>query len=505
MSASGARAALGWLTRAALVALVAAGTMLPVSAHAQQDPEPTRGPRSVAKDLAHAMAAKDWARAMTLARQQIERDPDDALARYNLACALAQAGEREGAGEALLDAIGRGFVDFHHMERDPDLAPLRESETYRRIVASWDKILDARGAAQAEQARAALGALYSLERDEALRLSYVWAIDPGSFADAKEEVERVAEWARGVFPTMFEVEPQRPDPWVLVVAPTPRDFMRLVGMGGVGGVYDRDRRALITQDIGPSLRHEFFHVLHWRHMDRVNQRHPYWVMEGLAALLEDVDRGPGAEYLLQPSWRTNIAKRLERNNRLIPWSRLATMERDAFMGDRSRAHYALSRSVFMFLHERGVLGRWYELYVDGFANDPTGLGAIAQALEVPIEQAEKEHRAWLRELPMVAEQAHPGEATLGAKLGPGTGDGVAVLEVLVSPPARGRDDGPRLRRRDVIEAIDGKQVRTLDDLHRILGEMDVGDEVTLSVRRGTSRIEVRRTLVEEPPAADGFP
>ena len=105
------------------------------------------------------------------------------------------------------------------------------------------------------------------------------------------------------------------NPVIISSLPTPQDFARLVGAPGIGGYYERDRKRLVSQDIGPSLRHEFFHVLHWRRMDRTGQQHPYWVMEGFATLVEDIEADGSGGISVVPSWRTNIVRRLERAGR----------------------------------------------------------------------------------------------------------------------------------------------------------------------------------------------
>jgi len=47
---------------------------------------------------------------------------------------------------------------------------------------------------------------------------------------------------------------------------------------------------------------------------------------------------------------------------------------------------------------------------------------------------------------------------------------------------------------DVIESLDGEVVRSREDLLRLLGSRDVGQEVELRVRRGDERLDVRATL-----------
>ncbi len=472
------------------------------------EPAPT-GAEAPASDRAviEAFDRGDYAAAQRLLELLFNQRPKDPFVAYNLACAHAMQGHEDDAAETLIDAVSFGFVDFHHAQRDPHLDPLRENPKYRLVIRGWRELLDARGKAEREAAREALGRLYTSEADNDARLSFVSAIDPQSFREAQRELRRVADWAeKNVLgaEAMKPANPAQPDSWVLVLMPTPADFLRLAPTAGVGGYYDHDHQRLVTQDIGPSLRHEFFHVLHWRHADRIGQRHPLWIMEGLASLLEDVDDAPDGSYILAPSWRTNIARRLERAGRLTPWSRLFTMPREGFMGDRSRANYAQARSIFMFLLERSALQRWYQAYVSGFDEDPTGARAIESALGAPIAEVERRFRLWLRELPDVGEQAHPGDSGLGVELAAGSGDGVVVGAVI--PGARPRSIGAeRLRRRDVITAIEGKATRTLDDIFRVLADFKVGARVTLDIRRGDRRLSVQAELIPSRPPGDEFP
>ena len=47
---------------------------------------------------------------------------------------------------------------------------------------------------------------------------------------------------------------------------------------------------------------------------------------------------------------------------------------------------------------------------------------------------------------------------------------------------------------DVIVAADGKPVRTLNDLFRVLDDHDVGDTIELTVLRDDREVEVKITL-----------
>ncbi len=473
----------------------------PALAQSEEEPRPTGGQRTE-QDLVEAFQSRDYQGALALLDRQAAQSPKDPFVAYNRACALAMLGRADEAAESLLRALSLGFTDLFHMERDAHLTPLRDHATFRTILRGWRELLDARGAADLESAREALGPTYTYESDPSLRLNFASAMPAESFDAAKREIARVAVWASETVLGPPVESTERPDPWVLVILPTPADFVRLIGGPGIGGYYDRDRKRLVAQDIGPSLRHEFFHVLHWRRMDQLGQQHPLWIMEGLASLLEDVETNEAGGFRIVPSWRTNIAKRLERAGRLTPWPDLATIGRDSFMGYRARANYAQSRAVFMFLLDEGALATWYGMFVERFADDPSGIGAIERALGAPLESAEMRFRQWLRRLPEVGEQARPPRASLGVDLGPGTGDGPSVL-------GPSHDAQPkyvsqeRLRRRDVITAVDGRATTTLDDLFRVLSDLEVGRRIVLDVRRAGRAIRVELELVDRQAAEDG--
>ncbi|MBL8745813.1 MAG: PDZ domain-containing protein, partial [Phycisphaerae bacterium] len=423
----------------------------------------------------------------------LSENPRDPFVAYNVACAQAMTGEHAAAAETLIDAVAFGFSDLFHMANDPHLDPIREEPSYAALIRGWRRVLDARGEADLKGARESLGPTYAYESDGALRLNFASAMTPESFAAARREISRTSIWASTALGLVGATDEARPDPWVLVILPTPKDFAKMIGSEGIGGYYDKDRKRLVSQDIGPTLRHEFFHVLHWRHMDRLGQRHPYWIMEGLAALLEDVE-ADGEGYRLAPSWRTNIVKRLGRSGRLTKWKDLFTMDREAFMGPRARANYAQARAVLMFLHERGRLARWYRAYVEGFNQDSTGAAAIEAAMDQPLTATEREFKTWLDGIPFAGEQNRPGAAGLGVALGPGSGDGPVVSGIVAASRAIGLGD-ERLRMRDVITAVNGRATRSLDEFHRILAEFEVGDEVRLEVRRGSRTLVVTMRLV----------
>jgi tetratricopeptide (TPR) repeat protein len=61
--------------------------------------------------------------------------PDDAVVQYNLACSYSLTNQIELAFEALDAAINLGYRDFKSMDKDPDLASLRQHVEYKKIRA----------------------------------------------------------------------------------------------------------------------------------------------------------------------------------------------------------------------------------------------------------------------------------------------------------------------------------------------------------------------------------
>lgn len=450
-----------------------------------------------AKRLAAEMLERgDYRGARPLLEQIASIDAADFGARYNLACVLAREGDAPGAAAALRAAIGVGFVDFGHMLRDPDLAPLRGGEVFETVRRDWRAILDVRGEADLRAAKEALGPRYTHVRDDDLRIHILSSFREAPTGEAHEELRRVA---RFVDEAMFDTSSpeDRPDPWVLVVLPTREHFLRFVPFEGVGGVYDHDRRTLATRDLGPSLRHEFVHVLHHRRMTRLGQRHAFWLQEGLASIVERVERDGGGESDgLRPrvNWRMNIARRLAEPRRLTPWEQLFGLDARRFMTTRPQAMYAQSYAAAMMLHELGELRRWMAAYERGFDEDPTGVGAFVEVLGVPSAQAQRAFRDWVAAQPSVADSFSDGSTSLGASLTEGADEGPRVATVFARRP-RAADPAAGLRPRDVLLSVNGAPTRTVGEAVQALEGLAPGERVVVEVRRGRLSLEFEVELV----------
>lgn len=432
-----------------------------------------------------------FADAETMLREQLKLQPGNYVVLYNLACARTALGDSTEGLEFLVQSIEGGFDDLLAMQRDPSLRPLQGNAEYKKIVEHWPSLLEARRDANVQSVQEFFGAHYRVERDERLRLVYVTDVNPVSVDVAKQEISRIGEWAgRDVFPGLLERPAADNDPWVVVVLPKRDDFLKWVvsrhgedaitGMSSIGGEYDHDTKILVAQDLGSSLRHEFFHVLHWRSCMRLGQRHAFWVQEGLCSLVEDFTATPDGGIRPERSWRSNIVKRLEKVGQLRGIADLCGLTQRQFMSSRVLASYARARTAFLFLSEQGKLKEWYANYTEGFRDDPTGLKAWTTTLGRPVKEIDLAMRGWVRGLETVPEQILPGMASLGVEVESGGGDGLEVTGVV---DERRKISGP-LRTGDIITDIDGHSTRDIAELVRVLGQYKPGDSVPVGVRRG---------------------
>ena len=531
--------------RLAMVFAAALSGVWPIAVSAQQpdggtttaavEPEegepgkkPAKSREQYESEFLRAMRRGDLAAAEESLRDWTQGDSANFVPWYNFACVLSTRGKLVEAEAALQRSVVEGFSDLRTLMTDPDLRHLRGTDTYRAILEGWDRIIDSRVDAQLEAAkklfRGTPGKPYLFEKDVELRLAYISAFDPEIFGRAKAELAQITTWwndlvlpagepwrsGKGAESAMPDQpregeaadgpRPGRKPPWVMVVLPTRPDYLKWAaakyGSAGqsVGGAYSHDEKRLVAMDLGSTLRHEYWHALHWRHMEQLGQRHPVWVMEGLCSLVEDIEPLAEGGFRALPSWRTNMAKRLGKAGNLMPWDVLFEMDQKRFVGSKPLAYYAQARAVFMFLADRGKLREWYGEYVEGFGKDPTGTAAFEAVFSKPTAEVEKDFREWLKDVPLVAEEIRPGMANMPFDVGPGTGDGIVVNS---TPRGKsGRVSG--LKMRDVITAIDDEPIRDLNDFARVLGERMAGEEVRVAYRRGKTHGETVLTLIRQP-------
>ena len=433
-----------------------------------------------------AMVQGDYDQAESVFRELVELQPDSFVGYYNLGAALSMQGDGPGAVNALSQAITLGFTDIQQISRDADLATLRETDFFRQLVENWQALVEARRQNDLSSIKPLIRRTLEARTDPDLKIELLSAHDQTATDQAHAELEMLASWATGhLFSGVASLEDS---PWIMVVLPDRTGFAQWAitvfgpsvrgSIGSVGGAYEHQKRRLIAQDLGATLRHEFIHVLHWRDMNRLGQAHAPWIQEGLASLVEDYDMVKG-EPTPVASWRTNIVKRMSDRHRMPSIMELASTHMNSFTSKRPLAKYAQARTIMLYLLDHDLLDAFYKTYTENYEEDPTGISALEQVLDIEIDEIETDFRAWVDQLETVPETGTDLQATLGIEIETGTGDGVVVKGLPGN--ARSRTG---LRLGSVITAIDEHPTRDLFELIRVLGKYRSGDSVTLHHRRG---------------------
>ena len=437
---------------------------------------------SLRKEIIRAIAANNLDRAAELLNQYLEENADDAGMLYTAAGVNAQIGNIEHAASLLHKSVEAGFREFDAMQRDPDLEPLREHDVYLAIVEAYRRVASATaGVSLFERWENRYGkGVYRLEQDEERNVLYATSLDETSHAEIRTMLEKQADH---LAETLFGGVQGYP---VLIAIPTPAHAREALEHPNVGGMYYHNRRELITRDVGGSLRHEFTHVMHYGHMERLRQKHPLWIQEGIAALYEDyrLDADGTIEFL--PNERLAEAKRAARGRRLPTWNELFRMSSAEFMREAAQ-NYAMVRTMFEFIADRGLLTDWYAAFVTNFDEDDTGRLAFEVVFKRPVDEVERSWRAWLIGRPEVATNVRPGSASLGIEYQPhAVSDGVLVTRVLSDSAA----SEAGLREHDVIVAVDDEPTRSGQELTIRIASKRVGDFVMLRVRRAGRYIDI---------------
>jgi hypothetical protein len=497
--------------------------------------EPTRAapvaaPSASEKQRAHeiegeavqAFNDRHFVRAAELFEQQRTLTPRSFIVHFNLACTRSLLGEFEEAEERIARAIELGFDDVHKFRLDPTLAPLRDRPFYNDLLNRWPQFLELRRQSVLDRDRSWTRGRYTEQSDDTLRIDIRTAHDETTTEQAVDDLVRVAGFLTATLFPELPVEPWHShEPWVVVVLPSTRDFAAWKrqavpgvshGQSDVGGAYDHDAKRLVAKDLGPTLWHEFAHVLHFRDASRHNQRHALWITEGLGSLVETFDTIPTTtgtagttgtvgesastvSIAPAPGWRLNSLKRAMDRGLLSSTQELIDLPPNRFTGSRGLRNYAHARAIMLFLLSRDQLKPFYDAYVKDFDTDPTGALALEQATGTTLEEFDADLAAWLDTLPMVAEDMNDLTATIGADLDPGTGDGPRVSGFGAATRASKNPGTDTLKLGSIISHVNGHPTRDLHELIRVLAPHAPGDAVTLTTRRGKIVTEVTTTLV----------
>lgn len=446
----------------------------------------------VEREVLQAFDAGDYTRAIALLNEYLDRLPNDPVMLYNLACAHARLGDADSAASALHRAFKNGFDNINHMRTDPDLASLREHPIYREILDAADRITHRKSQSALEQWREAYGTEhYRYETDEKHRIHYATALDEVSHREMRDMLEKQADQ---VATSLFgDVQAS----YILIAIPTPQDSDKFFnGDRSIGGMYQHGLRRLVARDIGNSLRHEYFHALHYGHMEKLNQPHALWVQEGLACLYEDYDLSEDGTITYLPNDRQLVVKSRARAGRLPKWNEMFSLTAEQFM-EKALQYYPTVRSIFEYVAAEGKLKIWYDAYVVHFDEDRTGAKAFEVAFGKPLADVERDWRRWVIDQPTIELGIRPERAALGIRTTEnGTNDGVMVTDVMRGSAAA--EAG--LRKGDIIVSLNDRPTRSIRDMHKIIAARDTGDQVLVRARRDGSYLTFTVVLRPMPGA-----
>ena len=159
------------------------------------------------------------------------------------------------------------------------------------------------------------------------------------------------------------------------------------------GIYSRRHRRLIVNiSTGDgTLAHELTHALVHADFPKL----PEWLDEGLASLFEECEfSADGSRLIGLENWRIQAARDAIQRGELrliqdVTSTRFATR-------DRANVDYAYTRSLCLYLQERGLMEEYYRQYQRNATSDSTGLRTLCLLMNVPAPQdIEDAFREWL--------------------------------------------------------------------------------------------------------------
>jgi len=408
--------------------------------------------------------------------------PDDQIALYNTACAYALKGDRERAADFLKRSVLAGYVDFRHMERDPDLDSIRDHPIYKEIMKNKEKYEYKAATNRLNSLKKRFGEGYLYEVDEEHRFIF-------ATYQSKEILERLKnvllEYAKAQWNFIFK---NKPSYYITIVLPSPADFRKMVGGRGIGGFYNHAGRMLVTPSIGGALIHEFTHALHFADMDARRQQHPIWIVEGLATCFETSEVTDNCA-VPKHNHRLTVIQRTIAAGRCIPLDKFVNYSHLQYMGNASVC-YAQSRYIMFYLWKHNLLDKFYKLYVEEeYKKDKTGRSALEKVLGKKLEEFQKEWEEWVKGQKVEIKRVAKGGPFMGIGLAAAAG-GIQVLRVVPGGPA----DKAGIKEGDLIISIDGEPVKTRDRLIEILKKHKPGDVIELEVLRRDEKMKIKLEL-----------
>jgi hypothetical protein len=438
------------------------------------------------------LEARKFDEAESALAEALKLDPQEPTNLYNMACLLALTDRKDQAMFFLEKSADAGFTDFFHIVKDTDLNSLHDEPRYKAFIAKKDYYLRKAADTVIAALKKEFGNDYLYEIDDADKLIFATNTDQPTLDALKNNLIRQAhsQWDQ-----IFE---HKPDQYIAVVVPSPRDYRKIVQQPGVEGFYNHEARTLIAHGLGFVTTHEFTHALHAADLDPLGQEHPIWLVEGMAVMFEhaeyEKDEETGKDVLTpKDNARLSQMQKAGRSGHLVPLAKLLAMSQKDFLGERVLMCYAQSGSVMHYLYDQKLLRKFYDTFKATYEKDKTARTALEQTVGKPLEEFEKDWQAWmLKRVPPAMEAAKDGPF-LGVQFGQAN-DGMLIQTLVRGGPAAKAG----LKVGDVIIAVDGVEARDEMTFMPLFAEHKPGDRVVLRLRRDHAYLEVPMVLGQRP-------
>lgn len=327
-----------------------------------------------------------------------------------------------------------------------------------------------------------LGQGYTTRIDSRRHIVYVSAIDQKAFRHVTALLGTVHDaLAKRLFPRPLQRN-------VTVILPTVKDFRRLVTNTKAHGVYDIANRKLVSISFSNVLIHEFIHALHHNDQDAANQRHPTWIVEGLAMLFQ-ASQAKAGKFEIADSGAPAQLQAALKANKAHSLADLSRMTQKAFMADAELC-YRQAHQVMLYLHEQGKLDAFYAAYRSGYARDTTGTEALSAVFGKPPAQVEADWRKWVLARKPAWQPRRQRLAHLGIRMAKST-DGVEVTGLVRGSSAH---RAGLLKKGDVITSLARRQVRVARDLIVAVQSCRPGQIVDIEIIRNGRPLILKHRL-----------
>jgi RNase P/RNase MRP subunit p29 len=418
----------------------------------------------------------------------VKSDPTNGVALYNCACAYSLMKDKANAVAMLTKSAESGWVNFQHMEQDTDLDGIRNEPGYKALLAKkaeYIKNATVKTVARITEGMKKRGVdvkKYKNVYDRERNFVYLHTKTDADLAVLRKGLE---DYAGHQWKHLLQNKPTRP---LYIVLLSPADSRKVL-RGRIGGVFQSAFNTLFCGDM-PTYKlmktsvvvHEFTHALHFADMYARKQRHPIWLIEGLATLFESSDRN--GKVVPLHSYRLRVVQAAIRTKRTIPWRKLMSMQQPEFLRVAQLA-YAQSRYMLFYMHEKGLLKKFYDEYTnkDSFASDKTALASFEVVFGKPIETVEREWKTW------ALAQKVPPIPFLGISTQEKGGQLVVRTVSGKSPAAKAG-----IKVGDVVTAIGERVIGGMSDLMGAIGARKVGDEIEVTVKRKDKDLTLKAKL-----------